>query len=422
MITDNYIITGASGDNFDCNDTGGWTEGGNAEAVTSQNNSIEGGKSLGLTSSDTGDCYWYHDISSSDRFKITEKDMGIWFYYIKGKGNNFLAQDGTAIVIRLYFGGTDKYADYRLTKTGDLELKFGWQLLMCSGSNMNNGSTGGGHNEGSDWNLDIYRFELHLNVTTAIDVPLGLDAIFIGTEINVQEGDIDNPVTIEDLENYSFNTREGFPIGVVELSKKLANIRCGLEISNNGYVSGENLYLLFNQLSSEVEHNIHVSNGTFRVGKLEIGDDDVYPILGCTIAKPNNAYSNITIDTDGHLEIYNSKFYRWANIFINGNCILDFVDFDSNETLYFNSENVNYKNISVHNNANKQRDNAVEINNNPNTTGNLKIYNCVDGIYFKQDASIHNVEISDVSGYHIGISDNITAEIITGEYQTMRKL
>lgn len=415
-IEDNYIIVGASGDNLNCDDTGGWQKGGNANDPTQSSNKLEGDYSLGLQTSDKDESWWYHDITDGYRFKITEKDLGVWFYYIKGKGDNFLVQDSTAIVIKLFFGGTDKYAEYRVTEKGDLSLKFGWQMLMCSGTELNGGATGGGHNGGSDFDLDIHRIEFRLNCAVKVDVDLNIDAFFVGNTITINGGDNTDPITIEDIADYTFNTRS-FPIGTVEMSGKLANIKSGLTINNGGYVSAENIYLLFNQLSNEVKHNITITDGTFRIGKIENNK----PLDGCQIVKPQGMTASILVDTNGVFEVYNSKFYRWEVIEFNGTCSLNLVDFDSCELVKFNSNNNSIEHISIHDSINNLYDYAMEVLSVFNLTNDILLYRCKDGIRFSENSELNNLKLLDNTGYDLDIIDSKTATIDNATYSTVRR-
>jgi hypothetical protein len=416
-ITDDYVIAGASADNLDCDDTGGWQTGGNANAPTKNtSNYIEGSASLGLQTSGTGDASWYHDISAGSRFKITDVDLGIWFYYIKGKNNNFLTQDGTAIQIRLYFGGTSKYADYRLTKTGDLELDFGWQMLMCSGSDLNGGSVGGGHNGTTDFDLDIYRFELKLNVATKIDVDLGLDAIFIGTKITTSDGSSSAPATFSDLAHYAHVSRPNFPIGVIDVKKTLVNIKCGIDITG-GYLVSENEYLLFNQKSTEVKHHLNISGGTFRVGRNESGQ---YAILGGTLAKPLGKSADINV-TGGTFELYNSKFYRWSDIKFNSACLLNAIDFDSNDTVFFGSTGIEINTIVIHDSVDILRDNALQFDANPTSVDRIFIYKCKDGCRFTANTTLIKYIAQDIVNYDIWVDDGVTVHLRNSVCNTMKR-
>jgi hypothetical protein len=417
-ITDDYVIAGASGDNLDCDDTGGWQTSGVANSPTSNtSNYIEGTASLGLQTSDTGDASWYHDLTSGSRFVITQKDLGIWFYYIKGKGNNFLTQDGTAIQIRLYFGGTSKYADYRLTQTGDLELKFGWQMLMCSGSELNGGSVGGGHNGTTDFDLEVYRFELKLNVATKIDVDLGLDSIFVGTKLITDDGTVSTPATFTELAEYAHVSRPNFPIGVIDVVYNLVNIKCGIDVTG-GYLASENEYLLFNQQSKEVKHHLTITNGTFRVGKNE---SNQYAILGGTLAKPLGKSADIVV-SGGSFEVYNSKFFRWSDIKFNSTTTLNSVDFDSNDTIFFSSTNVDIEEVTIHDSVDILRDNSLQFDANPSRSLNINVYNCTDGCRFTNDVTLVGFDIKDITNHDVWVDDLYTIHLKDSKFNTMKRV
>lgn len=142
--TDDYSIIGAAADNFDCDAITNWTATGNAAAVvlnTTAGDRVEGTGCLELrTSGDlTGYSGWYHNLTSGSRFKITDEQLVVPFYYVKGKGAALLTDASSAVIIRLYFGGTTQYAEYHPTDAGNLTLRFGWNWLVVAGTNYNGG-------------------------------------------------------------------------------------------------------------------------------------------------------------------------------------------------------------------------------------------------------------------------------------------
>jgi len=416
-ITDNYTIVGHSDDNFNCDAVDGWVKGGNAEDPTAEDNKVEGDKALGLTTSDKDESWWYHDITEGNRFKIIEQDLGLWFFYVKGKGDNVLVQDSTALVIRLYFGGTDKYADYRLTEQGDKSLAFGWQMLMCSGKALNGGSVGGGHDDAADWELDIHRFEFRINCANKAENPLGLDAIFVGTHIVIDDGDEDTPVTMEDLEAYTMETRDGFPIGTVQISGRLVNIRSGVTITG-GYVLAQNMYLLFNQLSSEVPHNVLIDGGILRIGTYI--DGKAYN--GCQIVKPEDRTGSFTVGTSGVLEVYNSKFYRWDTIEIAGNSRVVYSDFDSNDELLVTSEDVHIRDITVHDATSNNSIYAMRITANTTDVEGVMVYRNTNGVLFSADSQVKELILLDIVDYDVTVQDGYTPRLTDSDYTSIRRI
>lgn len=420
-FSDDYAIVGASGDNFDCDSTGGWGDGGQANAVATSTDRVEGSASLELVAGGSGDAYWYHDVSSGYRFKITEKDLHFWFRYVKGKGDNFLVQNSTAVVIRLYFGGTSKYADYRCTSSGDLELKFGWQLLSASGTNLRGGSTGGGHNGGSDYNLDIYRIELHLNFANSNDTPLNMDCWFVGTTISVTSGTTTTPKTLSDLITYS-NTRTAFPLGLVSKLGNLAYIRSGLTIGNGSSGTGNEghfkflfNFVLMKQLSQEVKHHLTVKNYSSLVsGEIETGSDGSYYVRGCQIVLPPSMYSDINVENGGTLKLYDSKLYRWRYIYLGGSgdtastVHLYSVDIDSCECVYFRANTLNLYNTSIHDSTSNNVQQACEFHVSPDTSDLIKLYRNSEALHARETVTVSNCTIGDNSNYDIGVLEGKT--------------
>ena len=416
-IVDNYVIVGSSSDGFDCEDKNKWTATGDASIDNDTGNKVQGNQSISIKGKQGNNNIIYADISAGNRFSILEYDLGFWFFYSKGKGTNALVQDNTAIVVRLYFGDTSTYADYRVTEAGDLSLGFGWNLLMCSGKELNGGSTSSDFSE-SDWSKEIVRIELRLNLANDNDVPFNMDAWFIGNTLIISDGDENNPVTIQDLHNYAHRDRSDFPIGVVTLTKKLANINTGL-IIDGGYLKATDLYLLFNQLSSEVKHNVLIENG----GVFQIGDyQNSNPILGCLIVKPENKTANFSIgDSDSKILVYDSKFYRWNEIILNGYSEIIETDFDSCEIIKINNNNVIFKYNTIHDGITAIYDNVLSINENADIS-DIFIYRCKDGVYINNDVILNNITLLDNDGYDLGISDTYTLNLINSKFTTMRRL
>ena len=288
---------------------------------------------------------------------------------------------------------------------------------MCSGKELNGGSTSSGFSE-SDWSKEIVRIELRLNLANDNDVPFNMDAWFIGNTIIVNSGDKNNPVTIQDLHNYAHRDRDDFPIGVVTLTKKLANINTGL-IIDGGYLKATDLYLLFNQLSSEVKHNVSIRKG----GVFQIGDyQNNNPILGCLIVKPENKTANFSIeDSDSKILVYDSKFYRWNEITLDGYSEIIETDFDSCSLIKVDSENISFYNNTIHDKMEGATNNVLEVNENANIS-DIFIYRCKDGIYVNNDVTLKNIVLLDNDGYDLGVKDGSNAVLINSKFKALRRL
>jgi hypothetical protein len=399
-VSDNYVIAGASGDNLDCEATDGWTAGGNANDPTQSSNAIQGSYSLGLQTSDTGDCYWYHDVSAGSRFKITEVDLSMWFFYIKGKSDHYLVNDSSAVVMRLYFGGTSKYADYRLTEAGNLSLDFGWNYLVCSGRELNGGGTSSGLTD-DDYNLDVYRIEFHLNVANKVDHDLNLDAITIGNEVVISEGDSTNPYTIEQLSDYVMNGRS-YPLQIVTTKNQLANINTSLKL-DNAYMKIANKYIYFDQESAEVKHNLTLTNSSnFVAGELE----NENAVKGCIIAKPTGKTADILVDSSSNLQLFSSNLLGFNNVTINGNFTGDTVTLVKCGTLNINN-NVNLQHSIIHDATN----NVAVILANASGITDMLIYNASNGLEVLDDSQIAELKIYDTDNYDVIIADGKTFEV-----------
>ena len=413
-IEDNYIIAGADTDYLNCDSTDGWGKGGNAADPVTQDERVEGNKSLGLQTSDTGESWWYHDISPGNRFKITEYDLGLWFMYIKGKGNAYLVNDSSAVVVRLYFGDTDTWADYHLTKKGNASLKYGWQMLMCSGKELNGGSTSDGFQD-SDFDKEIVRFEFRLNAANKIDHNLGLDCIFIGNNITIKDGDKDNPYLLSDLEYYANNSRPNFPIGVVKSFGTLLDINTGLTI-DNAYVKDTNKYILINQKSSEVKHHLSITN----TAKFEIGDKtDGVTTGGCYLTKPAGRNADITVSNDSIFNVYNSKLSRWNIITLDGQCDIQDSAFIANEVVKINNSDIQMENNEIYDSTSNTLDEAIIVDN-VGSINKLKVYSNKVGIRFNKDLTVNMLECSNNSDVDIEVADSVNIEFINSSYNSIK--
>ena len=420
---DDYVIAGASSDNFDCDSTSGWSTGGNATGFgTNTSDKKEGSASLNLEASSSGDSYWYHNVSSGSRFKITEKNLHFWFKYVKGKGDNFLVQNGTAVVIRLYFGGTSKYADYRCTSTGDLELNFGWQVLSASGSNLRGGSTGGGHNGGTDYDLDIYRIELHLNFANKNDTGVfNMDAWFIGTSVSVKKGTSSSPATMSELKTYMNSTRTAFPLVLINITGNLIDLKSKLIVGDSstsvGYLKITNSYLHSNQLSDEVSLGVLVYSGAcLQIGDKEVGSDDNYYVRGCTIVlNDDRTPESTSFVVYGDAKIYNTKIYNFKTVVFDegasGDEIeLQNVDIDTVTYVSFGTFTT-AKNVDIHNTLTNSYS-VVFTDVDSFSTSGLNVYRNTNGVRFNASITVNGLDITDVTGNQLVLKDSTTVNVV----------
>ncbi len=457
-FSDDFDIVGGTGDDFDCEALTGWNTTGTPQAVNLALNtdSVEGTNAIAIRCDNTtvGVRAIYHDIGSGDRFKITDGTLNFWFRYSKGKGDAYLTATGTAVVIRLYFGGTTDWADYRCTTNGDTELRFGYQVLQVSGRNLNGGSTSGAwSNTASNWTRDIHRIQLRLdfattNNSTTEDPAMLMDAWFYGTKVIVSEGTVGGtPTTLQDLVDYAEfgGTRSGFPLGLVEIDGVFAVVRCGIDVgngsdglNNEGYLQITDTSLLFNQWSAQVKHNIVVKN----FSQLDFGEGEsvtgvagttTVAVRGCQINMPSDredeisttlpAASDVTVENGGTLKVYDSKFFRWRDIFLgaasdtSSTVELISVRFDTCETVYFRANTLDMAGlIEIYNNAANDRDHCAEMIVSPDSCEDLLVHDCIQGIHFRDTLTLTNYRAQDIdkSG-----GTNYDLAILEGEAVTL---
>ncbi len=290
--TDNFAIIGKAADDFDCDGVGGWTAGGTANTPIATNSARKQG-TLSLELRGTAGLMTYsHDLgpTDGDRMKVYNELLCSYLRYSKGKGASYLAADGSAIVWRLFFGGTTDYADYRPTDNGDESLVFGWNLLQVSGTELNGGvpnfaivnagsfvsgreyiittvgntnwaliggpssaetgdrftATGSGSGTGAasdttstDWDRFIHRIEVRITLANANDkdsedAPILMDCWFSGTKFIVSEGTVGGTqVDLDDLNDWARNTRSGFPVDLIDVVEDVfVDLRAGIDVGN----------------------------------------------------------------------------------------------------------------------------------------------------------------------------------------------
>ncbi len=462
-FTDDFAIIGGTGDDFDCEATTGWSTTGSPQTLNLSLNtdSVQGTNSIGLRCGGTtpGIRACFHDISvAGDRFKVAGTGaitLNFWFRYSKGKGAAYLTSTGTAVVVRLYFGGTTDWADYRLTSNGDDELQFGYQVLQLSGRNLNGGSTSGTwSNTASNWERDIHRVELRLdfattNDSTTNDPPLLMDCWFGGTKVIVSEGTTGGtPTTLQDLVDYQTlgGTRTGFPLGLINLDEVFCTLRCGLDIgngsnglNNEGYLQITETFLLFNQWSAQVKHNITVKN----FSQLDFGEGEsvtgaagttTVAVRGCQVVMPSDredeisttlpAASDITVENGGIFKAFNTKFFRWRDIFLgaasdtSSEVELNEVKFDSCETIYFRANTLDMAAlIEIYNNSANDRDHCAEMIVSPDSNEDLLVHDCIQGIHFRETLTMPNYRAQNVdkaggTNYDLAVLEGKTVTLV----------
>lgn len=457
-FTDDFGVVGAPADNFDCDATGGWTAlsgtdpGGTFQAATIALNTIQPLTGTGCLSIKSGNATaglrgYFQDVSAGSRFRIDQVTLNVWFNYAKGKGAQILTSTSGAVRLRLYFGGTTDWAEYNLTDTGNDELNFGWQVLQCSGRNLNGGAVSGTWvNTASNWERDIFRVAIIFDVLNpndaGADPGLLVDTFFVGNQITVSEGTTGGvPASLDDLVGYQEigGTRANFPLGLVNVDGPNVILRSSLRIgngsngtNNEGYLQFLSNNLLFNQWSAQVKHNITVTN----FSQLDFGEGEpvtgvlgtrTAAVRGCQVVMPSDredevsttlpAASDVTVENGGILNANNTKFFRWRDLFFgaasdtSSEVNLANVIFDSCETAYFRSNTLNLTNIEIYNNAQNDRNHCAEMIVTPTSCNDLLVHDCNEGIHFRATLDLPTYRAQDNTVYDLAVLEGVTVEL-----------
>ena len=418
-----------------CDNTTGVTAPAGGTLTNNSTKQVEGTAAVEYVADGTGVKEIRFSITSTP-FKIIEKDFLMWFYYVKGKSAQYLADAASALTIRLYFSATPGtiYADYYMG--GDKDLPFGWKTYVASGKNYS--ALGAGHNNGTHWNDNVQHVGIMLNFqnsnaggTGGTDVPLLVDELRVGTKIVCASGTAVTPETEQDLLTYSQDdgsrSPNARPLGVVEVNYNLVNLLCGLDVgdgTNAGHLAIENKLVLFNQQSVEVEHPFRVrASSSFVGGKLEAGVDANYPVEPIQIVMASGRFADITIEDGGSFTLYDGKIFRWRNVYFGaaaadtGTIILQRVDVDSCETIYFRRTNTELLDVEIHDNPQNDRSQAVELSADPDKFENVLLHDCNQAIHIRASASVKGLVATD-NTVDIAVLEGVTLTAINSTFST----
>ena len=431
--SDDYAIIGGATQSFDCETTTGWTPGGTAvtgaDFITNSDN--RGGTASVEMRGTAGLATWFQNVGTADvdRFKIQEGTLNVWFRYSKGKGASYLG-DGSTVVIRLYFGGTTDFADYRPLDNADEDLDFGWNLLQISGRTLNGGSINFVDND-TNWDRFIHRVEMRLNLQNANDkasedAPILMDSWFFGTKIIVSEGTPGVPVSIEDVETYSNDDTathggDAFPLGLVDVDDVFVNLRCGIDVGNgsDGANNEGNLvigskFLLFNQWSPQAKQPLTVTNfSTLQYGAVDAGADGNYPVRGCQIVMPPGRPNDITVESGGTLKLFNSKIFRFRDIFLDSGSIVELrgVAIDSCNIVYFDAATLDLQDIEIYNNTGGAQ--CAEMTVSPDSCSNFLVHDCAQGMHFRATLTMEEYLAQDNIGNDFAVLDGSAVTLVS---------
>ena len=414
--SDDFAIIGIATDDFDCNAITNWTAGGTAVTPIVLNaDSREGLNSIEMRGT-AGVMTYTHDIGLGNGFNMLNGSLNFWLRYSKGKGASYLGTVASDVTIRLYFGGTVDWADYYPLDAPDEDLQFGWNLLQVSGTNQNGG---GKSSAWTDYNREIRRVELRINLTNANDkdsedAPILMDCWFYGTKIIIQDGTTALPETLEDVEAFS-NTRTAFPLGLVNIDEVFADVKCGIEV-NGGFLEATRKIILMNQWSEEVKQNIELTTAAgsgLRTGESEVGTDGTYAVRGCQITLPPNRFSDIIVNNGATLQMFDTKIFQFRDLFFGaavdtGSTVeLRRVQIDSCETAYFRANTLNLQDIEIYNNSNNTRPQCGEIIVSPDSCQNFLVHDCQEGLHFRAAVTMSEYIARDNIAFDLGVLDGV---------------
>lgn len=485
VITSDYSTLNA------CEATTNWTAAGTATGFATDTNAIQGTNSLALDGT-AGVATWTYDIPTLDQFDINATNLHFWLFYAKGKSTtNAFTDNADTLTVRLFFGtNLTNYSEYYLTENGDADVDFGWNLYQFSGTNYNGGGqllvTTAAPSPGT-WSVgdtltsnsntatitavisttqylvtaptgtfsgtitngtstatfsslpdptdDVSEVQLKIDWNSNPNPPLNMDFWFTGTKIQLQQGTELVPETFADLETWA---NDNGPYRTVQIRDNLVDMRAGLEIgdggANDGWLKDDTKFILFNQYSEEVKHDLVVFDGSgLELGDLESGTDGDYGVNGCQLVQPVQRFADIDIQDGATFRMYVGKIFRWGDVNLGaasettGSTIeLDTIDFDSCETVFFRATGtMNLNNIEVHNNANQVRNNAAEMTQTPDEISGFLVYDNFHGLYFRPTASSIKVDeyfAQDNEVIDLGVLDAKTVTIVNGVFDETKIL
>lgn len=440
-FTDDYVIIGAASDDFDCEAVTGWTQAGSATGTlsTSTEQVIQGTTSIELRGANGVGTYT-HDIGVGDGWSITDTTLYFWFYYAKGKSAAILTSTADAVVIRLFFGGTTDFADYQCTASGDEELINGFQLLSASGKNTR-GGTFNFTDTDANWNREIRRVQLRLNYTAAgndatggltPEPPIFMDCWFTGSTIRVEGGTRNAPKTFEQLRDYSAiagsrdsSSATSFPLGVVEVNNAEVTLQTGVQVGNgtcNGWLATEGKSIFINQGSPETKNPIVIdANSGITLGEKESGQRN-YAVRGNIVFQTDSAQADFQVKDRGAAEIYDTKFFKFRNLFFGDSTdtdsIIDLnrVTVDTSETAYFYSKNLFLEDVEIYNCRENLTNYAAVISESPKSSSNILLHDNNEGVFINNTITIEELKCQDNTNFDIVLLEGDSATVVNSVF------
>ena len=181
-----------------------------------------------------------------------------------------------------------------------------------------------------------------------------------------------------------------------------------------------------------MKHNITVKNFAqldFGEGETVTGvlGNSVAAVRGCQVVMPSDredeisttlpAASDISVENGGEFNAYNTKFFRWRDIFLGAasdtSSTVELVNviFDSCETVYFRANTLDLATIEIYNNAQNDRNHCAEMIVTPDSCNDLLVHDCNEGIHFRAAIDLPTYRAQDNSVYDCAVLEAVTVDL-----------
>ena len=352
-------------------------------------------------------------------FDLTDQVLSWWFFYVSGKGDQFLGANSNSIQVRVYdvapaSRGT-VWAEWDLKGPqpdgdGHDSLNASWNFFYISGDNPTRVGGGGAPNYAAIRTIE-FRFEvIDLNNSPGFGSdPLwfGIDFVKRGKNIVVTGGTAGTPLNFEDLFDWSngdiANRVTDPDYGLIQKNDVLVTSIAGLEIGDGAtttHWADRNIIYFFDLFSDAVNLEYRVKNNalTHRLGTKSVGVDDTYAIEGCFLFAPetcrdgSSGASVIDFIIEGGAsfnnvnEIYGGKLFRARNVLFGlaagqpGSS--EVIGWDCAEPLNVEiRDGGDFKDTLFHDSPNAGNIGSVFVL--PNLWDNVRVFNNVKGFLFE---------------------------------------
>ena len=380
---------------------------------------------------------WIRVDLGGSTFDLTANDLSWWFFYVKGKGDQIIADTTTGeapVSVRVYSDATPgtSYAEWDLA--GNESLIASWNFFTISGDTPSRVGAGGAPTYTAIRHIE-FRFAFARGTNGGgfgqQDEPIGLDWIKYGNTITITGGTTPDPAAdFAQLLAWSDGDeadRVNDPAyGLVFSRSVLFEVLGGIDFGNGTAAcrfTDINKVLINRTFSDQVEHNYRVRNGSVvTFGTKDVGSQDTYAIEGCQLVCPDVAEDgssselplhDFEVQTNGTLNAYGSKFFRWNTIDINDDAELIDDDFADNVTINLDSADISATGCDFHDAAGSgfigSISAAVSFN-------DCRVFNNVRGFEFTASITVRNYIATDNSVYDLVVNNTLTVTLVDSTF------